>query len=41
MKRQKLNGNRSRKKFAAVANRTHKMNKLPSSAFIKRGGVRL
>lgn len=41
MKRSKPNQQKSRKSFSKQANKTHKINKAPANAFLKRGGIRL
>lgn len=41
MKRYKVNKQKSGKRYASTARKTHKMNKLSPSTFIRRGGVRL
>lgn len=41
MKRFNVNKKRSTKRFNRGAKRTHRLNKKGSSAFIKRGGIRL
>lgn len=41
MKRSKPNPKKSRKAFSAQANKTHKINKAPAAAHLKRGGIRL
>lgn len=41
MRRQKVNNKKSNARYKRTASKTHKMNKAPASAFIKRGGIRL
>lgn len=41
MKRYKVNKKASTKKFGQKANRTHRINKSPAAAFLRRGGIRL
>lgn len=41
MKRQKMNAQKSNKRFAKNANRTHRLNKAPAASFLRRGGIRL
>lgn len=41
MKRYKVDNKKSRDKFGQKANRTHRINKSPAAAFLRRGGIRL